>query len=147
MDRVEEAVQKFEKGFNCSQAIFSTYAPRFGLDEEMALKIATSFGGGMGRMANSCGAVTGAFMVLGLAYGRSSIEDTVAKDKTYDLVVKFAEQFKKQHGTMLCRDLLGYDISTPDGMKKAQDANVVPERCPGFVRDAAGILEKLLEEK
>jgi C_GCAxxG_C_C family probable redox protein len=146
MDRVEEAVQKFEKGFSCSQAIFSTYAVRFDLNEETALKIATSFGGGMGCMAKTCGAVTGAFMVLGLAFGRRSIEDAAAKDKTYELVVTFADAFKKKHDTILCRDLLGHDISTPEGMKQANEAKVVEERCPGFVRDAAEILENILEK-
>lgn len=145
MNRIEASVEKFNRGFSCSQAIFSTFGVSFGLEEETALKIATSFGGGMAAMAHECGAVTGAFMVLGLSSGRASIEDSAAKERTYELVRQFVERFSNKHGTILCRELLGCDISTPEGRKKAQETNVVKERCPGFVGDAAEILEELLE--
>jgi C_GCAxxG_C_C family probable redox protein len=146
MDRIEQAVEKFDRGFSCAQALFSTYAPLFGLDEERALKIATSFGGGMARMADTCGAVTGAFMVLGLAFGRETVEDEAAKERTYELVMAFVEQFKKKHGTIVCRELLGFDMSIPEGEKKLRELNVIADRCPGFVRDAARILEDLLKK-
>jgi C_GCAxxG_C_C family probable redox protein len=144
MNRIEKAVEKFEKGFSCSQAIFSTYAPMFGLKEGTALKIATSFGGGMARMANECGAVTGAFMVIGLKFGRESIGDSAAKERTYELVRKFVERFRQKHDTIVCRELLGYDMSTPEGEEKLRELNIIAERCPGFVCDAAEILEELL---
>ena len=75
MSRVEQAVSCFQGGFNCSQAVLSTYAQDFGLDREAALKLAAGFGGGMGRMAGTCGAVTGAFMVLGLKHGPTEAGD------------------------------------------------------------------------
>jgi C_GCAxxG_C_C family probable redox protein len=145
MDRVEQAVLKFNRDFSCAQAIFSTYAALFGVDEKTALKIATSFGGGMARMANECGAVTGAFMVLGLKFGRDSMEDSAAKEKTYELVHRFVKQFNQKHGTIVCRELLGYDMSSPEGEAKLRELNIIAERCPGFVRDAAEILERILQ--
>ena len=80
--KTEEAVKRFKKGFNCSQAVFSSYSEQFGLDGDVACKVATGFGGGM-RMAGTCGAVTGAFMVLGLKYGNSPEKDKKAKENTY----------------------------------------------------------------
>jgi C_GCAxxG_C_C family probable redox protein len=146
MEKREESAKKFDQGFSCSQSIFSTYAPLYGIEEQTALKIATSFGGGMARMANTCGAVTGAFMVLGLVFGRGSIEDSAAKEKTYERAALFVERFREKHGSIVCRELLGYDMSTPEGAEKLREMKVISERCPGFVRDAALILESLLKD-
>ncbi len=145
MDRKEKAAGKFETGLSCSQSIFSSYGPDYGIDEQSALKIATAFGGGMAHMANTCGAVTGALMVLGLVYGRSTVEDEAAKEKTYELVREFVERFMKKHGSIMCRELLGYDMSTPEGEQKIEELGLTAERCPGFVRTAAEILEALLQ--
>ena len=79
MNRVERAVSSFKEGFRCSQALLSTYGVQFGLNREVALRISEAFGGGMGRMGETCGAVTGAFMVIGLRYGKTRIEDERAK--------------------------------------------------------------------
>jgi len=115
-----------------------------GMERDVALKTAQSFGGGMAQMGQTCGSVTGAFMVIGLKYGRTRADDDEAKRRTYALVREFVEQFKARNGTILCRELLGCDISTPEGNRAAKEKGLFSIVCPGFVRDAVGILEKIL---
>jgi C_GCAxxG_C_C family probable redox protein len=144
MNRIEAAVSRFAQGFNCSQAVLSAYAGRFGLDDEAALKIAGGFGGGMGRMAGTCGAVTGAFMVLGLKYGAVSA-DREAKERIYERIREFADVFRARNGSNECRGLLGCDISTPEGLQRAKDEKLFTSVCPKCVREACEILEVMLE--
>lgn len=134
MSKTEQALECFKEGFSCSQAVFATYAKELGMDYEMALKVSQAFGGGMGGMKGECGAVTGAYMVLGLIYGRTRAEDTVAKDKTFELVKAFSERFKRLHESTVCRELLeGYNGNPHD-------------LCGKYVRDACVILEDLIEQ-
>jgi len=142
----EQAVSCFEEGFNCSQAVLSVYAEEFGLSRQTALKIACGFGGGMGRMALTCGAVTGAFMVLGLRYGNVNASDKQIKEKTYGLVREFARKFEERNGSIICKELLGCDISEPKGLKSAKENGLFASVCPGLVRDAVEILEEMLEK-
>lgn len=146
MNQVELAVSCFKSGFNCSQAILSTYAESFGLHREVALKLAAGFGGGMGRMAGTCGAVTGAFMVLGLRHGPVEAEDQNARETVYERVREFAKRFETRRGTTVCRDLIHCDISTADGLAAAREQQLFATVCPEFVRDAAEILEEMLNE-
>ena len=146
MDNVERAVSCFNQGFMCSQAVLSAYAEQFGLDREAALKVSAAFGGGMGRMGETCGAVTGAFMVIGLKYGRTAIEDRESHEKTTRLVREFVDRFKSINGSIVCRELLGCDLSTPDGLKTFVGKNLRDTRCTKFVRDAAQIVEQLLKK-
>jgi C_GCAxxG_C_C family probable redox protein len=143
--KTEEAVAKFKKGFNCSQAVFSSYSEQFGIESDKACKVATGFGGGM-RMAGTCGAVTGAFMVLGLKYGNSPEKDMDAKANTYKKIEEFTSRFKTRNDTVACGELLGCDISTPEGNKEAQDKGLFRSLCPQLVQDAAEILEEMLNE-
>jgi len=145
MNRVERAVSCFKDGFSCSQALLSTYGAQFGLNREIALKVSGAFGGGMSRMGETCGAVTGAFMVIGLKYGKTRVEDEWTKDETYRLVKEFVERFKSRNGSIICRELLGCDISTPEEMKLAEEKKLVTTLCPKFVQDAAEIIEQILE--
>jgi len=145
MNRVERALSCFEEGFSCSQAMLSTYGPELGLDRETALMVATAFGGGMGRMGATCGAVSGAFMVIGLKYGRTRVEDEGTKEKAYSLVREFADRFESRNGSIVCRELLGYDIGTPEERELAREQGLFATLCPRFVRDAAEIIERILE--
>ncbi|MCD6333866.1 MAG: C_GCAxxG_C_C family protein [Candidatus Latescibacteria bacterium] len=145
MNKVDCAVSCFEEGFSCSQAVFSTYGPQLGLDRERALKIAGTFGGGMGRMGETCGAVTGAFVVIGLKYGNSKAEDNPSKEKAYSLVREFADRFQSRNGTIGCRELLGCELSTPEGRALAREKNLFATICPKLVQDAAKIIEQILE--
>jgi C_GCAxxG_C_C family probable redox protein len=144
MGGVEKAVSCFNEGFMCSQAVLSTYSGQFGLDLETALKISAAFGGGMGRMGETCGAVTGACMVIGLKYGRTTVQDTQSHENTNRLVKEFVDRFKSLNGSIVCRELLGCDLSTPDGLKTFVEKKLRDIVCPKFVRDAAEIVEQLL---
>jgi len=141
----EEAVERFGNGFNCSQAVLGSYCEQFGLECEKAFKVATGFGGGM-RMGSTCGAVSGAFMVLGLKYGNTTAEDKKGKANTYKKVKEYAKRFKARNGSVTCRELLGCDISTPEGMKEAKDKNLFSSICPKIVQDAVEILEEMMAE-
>ena len=144
MSQIEEAVARFKKGFNCSQSVFSTYAEPFGVDRETALKVAAGFGGGMGRMSETCGVVSGAFMAIGLKYGAIKAEDKESKEKTYERVREFAKRFTERNGSIVCKELLDCDISTHEGHERAKDQELFSTRCPQFVRSAAEILEEML---
>lgn len=146
MSEVEKAVSCFNQGFMCSQAVLSAYAEQFGFDRDTALKVGAAFGGGMGRMGETCGAVTGAFMVIGLKYGRTAIEDRESHEKTNRLVREFVDGFKSINGSIVCRELLGCDLSTPDGLKTFVDEKLRDTLCTKFVWDAAQIVEQLLKK-
>lgn len=104
--RVKQAVDFFEQGYNCSQAVFMAYSEKYGIDTETAAKIATSFGGGMGRLREVCGAVSGMFIVLGLAYPATDAKDKASKNENYKLVQKTAKEFKEIMGSYICADIL-----------------------------------------
>jgi C_GCAxxG_C_C family probable redox protein len=144
MSEVEKATSTYMSGFNCAESIISTYAPRFGIDRDTALKLACGFGAGMGKMGNVCGAVTGAFVILGLRYGRTVPEDEGSKEQVYDSVREFTRRFIAKHGSITCNDLLGCDISTEEGREEATDKELFTEICPSFVTKAAEILEEML---
>jgi len=145
MGQVEQAVACFEEGFNCSQSVCSAYAEQFGLDRETALKVAAGFGAGMGRLAGTCGAVTGAVMILGLKYGAVDAKDKEAKEKTYARVREFAKRFTDRHGSILCKELLDCDISTPEGLNYAKEQKLFATRCAQLVKDAAEILAEMVK--
>jgi len=113
MNSIEEAVQLFENGYVCSQAVFAAFSEDYGLSKEQALKIGACFGSGM-RKGEVCGACTGALMALGLKYGDD-------KAKSNEVCEKFLDEFKNENGSIICRDLLECDISTPEGVQFARD--------------------------
>jgi C_GCAxxG_C_C family probable redox protein len=124
--------------------VLSTYGPRSGLDRETALKVAGAFGGGMGRLGETCGAVTGALMVIGLKHGKTRDDDDASRERTYELVHEFTARFRDRNGSILCRELLGHDLNTPEGREAAADQQLFLVLCPRFVRDAAEILEEMV---
>lgn len=138
----ETAIAIFDQRFNCSQAVFSAFAPQFDLDEKTALKLASPFGGGMARRGEVCGVVTGALLALGLARGTNI---PAAKEEIYRLSQEFMQRFEQKHGTVLCRRLIDCDISIPAGYHTATEKGVFTNICPGLVRDAVEIAQELLE--
>jgi len=143
MSNADKAAAIFGQGFSCSQAVLAAYCEQFGLDEELALKIGSGFGGGM-HLDQACGAVTGAFMAIGLKYGRTRADDLEAKMKTAKTVVEFAKKFKARHGTIGCTELLGYNISTMEGFEEAKKKDLFKQLCPKYVITAAEILDEML---
>ena len=146
MSRVEEAVSKIRGDFNCAQSIFSTYAPQYGLDQDTALKIATGFGGGMARFGRTCGAVSGAYMAIGLKYGMGINDDSELKEHTYEVIKEFSDRFQQIHGTEICRDLLGCDINTLEGKEYYDQNEFFEKKCVQYVKNAAEILEDILNK-
>jgi C_GCAxxG_C_C family probable redox protein len=142
--KVESAVSLYNEGFVCSQALLSTYGTRFGLNRDIALKVAAAFGGGMSRLGGTCGAVTGAFMLIGLKYGNIEPKDKEARRKTYEVAREFVSKFVSLHGSIHCTDLLGCDISTPEGWNVAKKKKLFETICPKYVRDTAEIVEQIL---
>jgi C_GCAxxG_C_C family probable redox protein len=147
MESKVQALNYFEEGFLCSQSILMAYGPCFGLDREIAARLAASFGGGIARRGETCGAVLGAFMVLGLIYGHTSAEDIETKEKAYLMVNAFIAEFQAHLGSIKCRDLLEIDINTPEGLELARDSQVFTSRCPGYVSKAAEILDSMISQQ
>jgi C_GCAxxG_C_C family probable redox protein len=134
-DLVDDQFSKF----NCAQTVFSLFSQELGIDEKTALKIASGFGGGM-ACAETCGAVTGAYMVIGLKHGHATSKPD-EKANTKMMVKKFNEKFIVEHGSMICKKLTGFDISTPEGSTAASEAGVFQNKCPVFIKTACNILE------
>ena len=143
MGDVDKAEDLFRSGCACSQAILGTYGPRFGLNEEEAMRVSAGFAGGM-RMAETCGAATGAFMVLGLAYCDDKCRTAEGRRRAYEKVVSFAAEFKARHESLACCELLGCDISTPEGARLATEKGLFRSKCPELVRSAAELVEARL---
>ncbi len=141
---VARAASLFDQGFTCSQAVLAAFSERYGLDEVTALRVACAYGGGVARSGDTCGAVHGALLVIGLAHGKSTLHDDAAKERTYALTREFWKRFREKQGSLICKELIGVDIGTPSGAKAASESGVFREKCPALVRCAAEILEGLL---
>ena len=147
MERKDEAIQSFSDGYLCSQAVLTAFCEQFGLNKETALKLSQGFGGGFARCGETCGAVTGALMVIGLKEGSSLQDETPEKEKTYATVQAFIGAFRNRHGSIVCKELLDCDISKPDGYNRAEKEKLFETVCPKLVGDAVAILEKLMDGK
>ena len=147
ISKADAAVECFMGGFNCAQAVFSTYAEDLGVQRIDALKISCGFGSGMGRLQNVCGALTGAFMLIGCKHGKIRLDDTEAAERTYALVLKLSEQFNALHGSVACRELLVCDLKTQEGQQFFKENNLKELKCASYVRDASLLVETLLREE
>jgi C_GCAxxG_C_C family probable redox protein len=141
-DPIQTARERFSQGYSCSQSVFCAFAKKFGLADETALKLASPFGGGVAHRGQVCGAVTGALLALGLGRGSASLDK---KDEAYRLAEDFILSFEDRHGTILCRELIGHDISTPGGLQNAREQNVFKAICPVLVADATEIIAGFLK--
>jgi len=140
----KKAAYLFDNGFNCAQSVLTSFGSLFDLKPETTLKIACGFGAGMGRLQETCGAVTGAFMVIGLKYGKVKEEDDEAKEKTYELIKEFSSQFKKIHGSLKCKDIIECDINTPEG-NQFYEKNNLHQKCTSCIEDSVLILNNILK--
>jgi C_GCAxxG_C_C family probable redox protein len=145
MNRIDSAVSCFREGFCCTQALLSSYGTQYGLNRETALRVSAAFGGGMSPMGETCGAATGALMVIGLRHGNTIAKDKWPKERTYGRAREFVDRFQSRNGSIVCRQMLGCDISTPEGMNLAEEKELFASICPKFVRDSAEIIEQILE--
>jgi C_GCAxxG_C_C family probable redox protein len=136
------AQNAFRRGCNCAQAVLSVFSPSLGLSADQAMRLACGFDGGM-RMGETCGAVTGAIMVLGLRHGNRCTGDLAGKQATYQFVPVFMRQFSERHGSCCCRELLGCDPSAPEGYAQARDTGLFVSHCQRYVGTAVEILEQM----
>lgn len=144
MDRAERAAQLFLQGYNCAQAVAVAFSDLTGLDAALSAKMASSFGGGMGRMREVCGAVSGMLLVTSLLYGYNQPEDTKGKKELYALVQSLAEQFRQQNGSIICRELLNNPPSDPNPSPRT--AEYYRQRpCAAMVYTAASILDAYIQ--
>ena len=144
-DISEKATSLFDKDFNCAESVLIAVSDVLGIKADVIPKIATPFGGGIGRRGSICGAVSGAIMAIGLEYGRMGPSED--KEKAYELALRFYERFEKKFGSVLCHDLIECDLRTPEGRKKAKDLRVHEEKCCRFVAGAADIVTGLMKER
>ena len=140
----DQAAETFKNGFNCAQAVFTTYAEEFGMDRTSALKISCGFGAGMGRRQEVCGAVSGAILLIGCKHGKTIREDNAANELTYKLVRELSDKFIAKHGSISCKELLGCNLLTPDGQQCYKENNFRDLKCAPYVHDAAELAETML---
>jgi C_GCAxxG_C_C family probable redox protein len=147
-DKAEKAGEYFLKGANCSQAVLAAFHEDLNLDLGTALKLASSFGGGMGRMREVCGVLSSAFMILGLLYGYAELENPEAKAAHYKLIQDFAKKFRELNGSILCRELLGLDEPEHSFVPEERTQSYYEDRpCLLIVRNTADQLENYINEK
>jgi len=140
----EQAIKTFRSGFNCAQAVLTAYSEKLGFDNKLALSVSCGFGGGMGRLQETCGAVTGAFMVLGIYNSGKYTENKDRKEKSYAMVREFNQKFTSIYETTSCKELLGCDLNTSEGQQFAKEHNVHETICERCISDAVNILEGLM---
>jgi C_GCAxxG_C_C family probable redox protein len=138
------ALSLFAQGFTCGQAVLAAFAEGRGLDRDAALRVGCAFGGGVAGTGGTCGAVNGALMAIGLAHGRTRVEDEAARARTYEATRAFLAHFRREHGSDVCRELLGVDIGTAEGREAATKKGLFTTRCPELVRSAARIVSTLV---
>ncbi len=142
-----EAVVRFCDGCNCSQSVLTVFAGRYGLDESLAMRIATGLGGGVGRMGGVCGTLTGAALVLGLDSGPRTRNGKAAKEATYVATRWLQQRFIERHGSTQCRELLEKDLSSDDEYRQARELGLFKTRCPNYVQTAVALLDQWFNEK
>jgi len=142
----KEAERVFKEGYNCAQAIVVPFAGECSIAESDALKMASVFGAGMGRMQETCGAVTGAFMVIGLKHGFTKPDDQERRAVVLEKTKEFVRAFKKDFGTISCRELLNCDLNTEEGQKKHGDESQRGLICSRCVTRSAQITEAIVRE-
>ena len=147
MERGLAAEQRFRNGCNCAQAVLLAFSDRTGLDEAAAMRIASGFGGGMGRMREVCGAVSGMFMAAGMVLGEDGVPGREEKRALYATIQELAARFRAENGSIICRELLAGVATAPGGEPEARTEQYYRKRpCPELCRCAAEILDRYLRE-
>ena len=146
MKRSEKALNYYANGYNCAQSVVASFTDLLNIEEEVALRMSSGFGGGMGRMQETCGAVTGAFMVISFMRGKYKVGDEEAKEITNNLIQEFSKKFAEQNGTINCKSLISYDLNTEEGRQEAVEADVFNKKCSNLVKLSVELLEEILEK-
>ena len=139
------SISESHRKMHCSQAVLAAFSKECGISVEQAFKLGSCFGSGM-RKGEVCGACTGALMVLGLLYGQSRVGDQDERQRSNRINDLLMESFKKANGSYKCNDLLGYDVSTPEGVQRAREDGLFTDVCPKMVASAVDILKEIIKE-
>ncbi|MCR4760438.1 MAG: C-GCAxxG-C-C family protein [Oscillospiraceae bacterium] len=146
MERTEIAKNYFAQKCHCSQAVLASFADVLGITEETALKFGSCFGGGM-RKGEVCGACTGALMALGMKFGMSEVGDTENQQIADGYARRFLDEFARQNGSYLCRDLLKRNLASDEERQKAREEGLFASVCPKMIESAVRISEQMMQEK
>ena len=133
-NRVEKAIKLFESGYNCAQSVFTAYADFYGVDKDLALKLSSSFGRGVADMNEICGAICGMSMIVGLEIGAIVAQDSGKREANYRMVQRLADDFRKNHGSIICKQLLEENQEIVSGIKR--------KPCVEYVKYCAELIEK-----
>ncbi|MGM0504366.1 MAG: C-GCAxxG-C-C family protein [Bacteroidota bacterium] len=146
MKRTEKALKYYAEGYNCAQSVIVAFTDVLNLPEETALKLAAGFGGGMGRLQQTCGAITGSFMVIGYLKGnyQQDEESEHSRGITNQLIQDFSRIFAQKHGSINCKSLINIDLNTAEGQEKAKETDVFNKKCTFFIQTAVELLEDTL---
>lgn len=136
----DTAVDSFQSGYNCAQSVLKAFSEDLNLNESQALNMASGFGAGMGRLQETCGAVTGAFMVIGLYNSLAFQLNESRNDITSKMIQEFETRFKTKHGTTACKELLKCDLNTEEGQSMFQEKNLHKKVCQKCITDAVDLL-------
>ncbi|MBI4843025.1 MAG: C_GCAxxG_C_C family protein [Nitrospirae bacterium] len=143
MNRADTATALFKDGHDCSQTLLAVFGDVTGMDKETALKLGSAFAGGIGKTGETCGAVTGALMVIGLVHGSADPRDKDTREKLYELVNGFIRKFREMNASTLCREIIGHDIKLI-GSLSSEERKEVHKKCVKSVEEAVRILEEIL---
>ena len=148
MTRSERAIALFLDGCNCAQAVFGAFADLFGIEEKLALRLSSSFGGGLGRQREVCGAVSGMCMAAGALYGYDDVKDPVQKAAHYARIQELCGKFREMYGSIICRELLGAKRADDSPNPTPRDAEFYRTRpCARFIGACADILDEYVKSE
>ena len=132
-------------GYNCGQSILAAFGEDYGLNKELAFKLGQNLGMGCTHRGEICGAVSAALLIYGLKYGSDQPNDELSNEIVYNLSNEHIAEFEELHGTIQCKELLGYNVAIPEEMEKIMELNLFRFKCPNLIFDSARILERKIE--
>lgn len=142
----KQITEEFMKGYDCSQVVLRHFAEKLGITEDEANRVSACFGGGM-MLGSVCGTYTGALMAIGLKYGHSNPEGLMdQKNIMMAKTAEFNQRFTQEFGTVVCKELIGYDVSTPEGLQGALDSGKMIGYCPGLAEKVINIVEEIIKD-
>jgi C_GCAxxG_C_C family probable redox protein len=140
----EETIESFRAGLNCAQAVVTSFSDKLNFDKNMAAIITCGFGAGMGRLGETCGAVTGSYMVLGIFNSTKHFDNATRKEATYAMIRDFSNKFKQINGSTDCKSLLNCDLGTEEGNRYAKENNLFGTVCEKCIKDSIKIVNQLI---
>jgi C_GCAxxG_C_C family probable redox protein len=140
----EKAIESFKSGMNCAQSVLLAFSDRYKFDDNLAFQISSGFGGGMGRLQKTCGAVTGAFMVIGIHNCQKYSTHSLQTDNNRSMIQEFNRRFLLKHDSLDCKDIIKCDLNTPEGQQYCKDYNTKENICTKCISESIEIVDAIL---